>query len=267
MKIYNLNIDTSKPIRTVLNVPSNAEKYGIRVKATAGEYNVRNPLCQIIDGSTVIEATKKLDDGSFLFELTSGNTEREREVIARVIDMDEIDASGWDGMQVIYSPNATSVANAQLTRIVFGGPTIWWVKGFDGEEAVYYADTDPIVFKGDFTIGHNVMRKVGHRQQQVWEDFATIPKGTYTPKELNGLFYGGKIWKPADCKVRVVLRETKDALANEEIKDSVECIVVENETFVPTSLTIDGVEYRVLAHTVESETPTEPETPASNDGE
>lgn len=264
MKIYNLNIDTSKPIRTVLNVPSNEEKYGIRVKATAGEYNVRNPLCQIIDGSTVIEATKTLDDGSFLFELTSGNTEREREVIARVIDMDEIDASGWDGLQTVYTVHASTQANAQLERVVFAGPTIWWVKGFVGEEAVYYADTDPIVFKGDFTIGRLVTRKVGKRTQQVWEAFATIPKGTYTPKELNGLFYGGKIWKPADCKVRVVLRETKDALANEEIKDSVESIVVGNETFVPTSLTIDGVEYRVLAHTVESETPTEPTT---NDGE
>ena len=267
MKIYNLNIDTSKPIRTVLNVPSNAEKYGIRVKATAGEYNVRNPLWQIIDGSTVIEATKKLDDGSFLFELTSGNTDREREVIARVIDMDEIDTSGWNGFQVVYTAHASTQANAQLERVVFAGPTIWWVKGFVGEEAVYYADTDPIVFKGDFTIGRLVTRKVGKRTQQVWEAFATIPKGTYTPKELNGLFYGGKIWKPADCKVRVVLRETKDALANEEINDSVESIVVGNETFVPTSLTIDGVEYRVLAHTVESETPTEPETPTSNDGE
>lgn len=265
MKIYNLNIDTSKPIRTVLNVPSNAEKYGIRVKATAGEYNVRNPLCQIIDGSTVIDATKKLDDGSFLFELTSGNTEREREVIARVIDMDEIDTSGWDGIQVMYVPHGTSVANAQLTSIVFAGPTIWWYKSSDGQS--YYADTDPIVFKGDFTIGRNVNKKVGNRIKTVWEDFATIPKGTYTPKELNGLFYGGKIWKPADCKVRVVLRETKDALANEEIKDSVENIVVGNETFVPTSLTIDGVEYKVLAHVVESETPTEPETPTSNDGE
>ena len=260
MKIYNLNIDTSKPIRTVLNVPSNAEKYGIRVKATAGEYNVRNPLCQIIDGSTVIDATKKLDDGSFLFELTSGNTEREREVIARVIDMDEIDTSGWNGIQVLYVPKATSVANAQLIRIIFGGPTIWWVKGTNEEGAIYYADTDPIEFNGDFTFGCNVTKKVGHKTQTVWEDFATIPKGTYTPKELNGLFYGGKIWKQADCKVRVVLRETKDALANEEIKDSVENIVVGNETFVPTSLTIDGVEYKVLAHTVESETPT-------NDGE
>lgn len=134
----------------------------------------------------------------------------------------------------------------------------------NGEEPVYYADTDPIEFKGDVEIGRNVTTRIGGRVKQVWTPLPIIPKGTYTPKELNGLFYGGKIWKPADCKVRVVLRETKDALANEEIKDSVESIVVGNETFVPTSLTIDGVEYRVLAHTVESETPTEPTT---NDGE
>lgn len=260
MKVYNLNIDTSKPIRTVLNVPSTTEKYGIRVKATAGEYNVRNPLCQIIDGSTVIEATKKLDDGSFLFELTSGNTEREREVIARVIDMDEIDGSGWDGLQTVYTVHASTQANVQLERVVFAGPTIWWLKGYNGEEPIYYADTDPIEFKGDVVIGRSVPTRVGKRIQNIWTPLPTIPKGTYTPKELNGLFYGGKIWKPADCKVRVVLRETKNAVANEEIEDSVENIVVGNETFVPTSLTIDGVEYRVLAHTVETET-SDPEEP------
>ena len=128
MKVFKLNIDTSKPIRKVLNVPCAGEKYGIAVSATAGEYAVRSPLCQIIDGSTVIEATKKLDDGSFLFEMTSSGQERTREVIVRVIDTDAIDTSGWDGIQTIYMPDNETKQNVELERVVYAGPVIWWCK-------------------------------------------------------------------------------------------------------------------------------------------
>lgn len=254
MKIYNLTIDTSKPARKVLSVPSGVEKYGIRVKVVAGEYNVKSPVCQIIDGSTVIEATKKLDDGSILFELASGNEVSKKEVIVRVVDTDEIDTSGWDGLQTIYFPNLDTAANAKLERIVYRGPVIDYIKEVNGADSVLYADTDPIVFKGDFTIGRNVQVKVGHRMKTEWQALTTIHKGTYTPLELNGIFYGGKIWKPANCNVRVVLNYMNNAASDEEVKDTVESVKIGDETFAPFSLTVDGVEYRVLAHTVEEPT-------------
>lgn len=128
MKVFKLNIDTAKPIRKVMNVPCVGEKYGISVSATAGEYAVRNPLCQIIDGSTVIEATRKLDDGSFLFEMTSSGEERAREVIVRVIDTDAIDTSGWDGIATIYFPHGSTAQNVELDTITYQGPVIWWRK-------------------------------------------------------------------------------------------------------------------------------------------
>ena len=270
MKIFKLNIDTAKPIRKVLNVPCVGEKYGIAVSATAGEYAVRSPLCQIIDGSTVIEATRKLDDGSFLFEMTSSGEEPTREVIVRVIDTDAIDTSGWDGIQIIYLLHAKSQQNVELERVVFSGPVIWWCKsnsggGADGTEPIYYADTDKIVFKGDVEIGRIVPTKVGKRIQNIWTTFTIIPKGTYTPLELNGLFYGGKIWKAADCKVRVVLKETKDAQANEVIADTNNYVELCGVKYYPTTITVDGTEYVVLAATP-NETTTEPtEEPTNED--
>lgn len=259
MKIYKLDIDTSKPVNQVLSVPSGVEKYGIRVKVVAGEYNVKSPVCQIIDGSTVIEATKKLDDGSFLFELESGSEVSKKELIVRVVDTDEIDTSGWDGLEHNYFASSDTEANVKLYRIVCRGPVIDYVKEVNESASVLYADTDPIVFKGDVEIGCMVSVRVGKRVKQEWRSLTTIPQGTYTPLELNGIFFGGKIWKPANCNVRVVLNYMNNAAPDEEVKDTVESVTIGNETFVPFSLTVDGTEYRVLAavQNVPSESTTE----------
>lgn len=94
MKVYNLNIDTSKPIRQVLNVPAKSSKYGIAVKATAEGMRIANPTCQMILNGSVIQPTKTLEDGSFLFEMTSDMVEDKHEVMFRIINMDEINAQG-----------------------------------------------------------------------------------------------------------------------------------------------------------------------------
>ena len=45
MKVYNLNIDTSKPVRQVLGVPAKSSKYGIAVKAIADGMRIASPSC------------------------------------------------------------------------------------------------------------------------------------------------------------------------------------------------------------------------------
>lgn len=57
MKIYNLNIDTSKPVRQVLDVPEKSSKYGIAVKATANGMRIANPQCQLIINGSAIQTT------------------------------------------------------------------------------------------------------------------------------------------------------------------------------------------------------------------
>ena len=71
MKIYKLDIDTSKPVRQVVSVPVGTQKYGIAVNATANGMRISSPFCQFIDGANTLSATSTLDDGSFLFELSA----------------------------------------------------------------------------------------------------------------------------------------------------------------------------------------------------
>lgn len=80
MKIYKLDIDTSKPAFQKLAVPTGA-KYGIAISATDGSRKFSNLSCTIDDGN-VIEQTKLLEDGSALFEMQSSIAGQDR--IAKV---------------------------------------------------------------------------------------------------------------------------------------------------------------------------------------
>lgn len=280
MKIYNINIDTSKPIRQVLNVPAKSSKYGIAVKATADGMRIANPQCQMIINGSAIQPTKTLDDGSFLFEVSSSMVEAKHEVIIRIINMDEINAQGdSSGMQTIFLFKAEDEDKTNLYRVSRMLNTLWYCKKLSAPNAdvEYFSDDEPIIFTDDATIGLYVATKVGHRIQNVWNDLATIPKGKYYTKELDRLFFGGSIGCVADCKVTVVLNEVKNPISSEELEDkNVVCdtLTVDGVEYVQTTLTIDGVEYKVLAvanestdePTPEPTEPTEP-TPEPTEGE
>lgn len=97
MKIYKLNVDTSKPVRQVVNIPVDTQKYGLAVNCTADGKRISSPYCTIIDSGNTLSATTTLDDGSFLFELSANAGDGEREAIVYVINTDELSASQWDG--------------------------------------------------------------------------------------------------------------------------------------------------------------------------
>ena len=259
MKVYNLNIDTSKPIRQVLNVPEKSSKYGIVVKATAEGMRIANPQCQMIINGNAIQPTKTLDDGSYLFEMTSDMVEDRHEVMFRIINMDEIDAQGdASGISTDYVFRAGDVDKTNLYRVTKRRNTLWYCKKLAAPNAdvEYFSDNEPIIFTDDATIGHLVSTKVGGRIKQVWEDLATIPKGTYYTKELDRLFFGGSIGRVADCKATVVLNEVKNPISSEELEDkNVVCdtLTVGGVEYVQTTLTVDGVEYKVLAEAQSTE--------------
>lgn len=73
MKIYKLDIDTTQPIRQALKVPVSETKYGIAVSVMKGDHTIRNLSCSMDIGGQTFEPIKRLDDGSFLFELQSSN--------------------------------------------------------------------------------------------------------------------------------------------------------------------------------------------------
>lgn len=57
MKIFKLNVDTAKPIRQVVNIPVDTQKYGLAVNCTADGKHISSPFCQLIDGTTTLSAT------------------------------------------------------------------------------------------------------------------------------------------------------------------------------------------------------------------
>ena len=269
MKVYNLNIDTSKPIRQVLNVPAKSSKYGIAVKATAEGMRIANPTCQMILNGSAIQPTKTLEDGSFLFEMTSDMVEDKHEVMFRIINMDEINAQGdQSGMTTTYFFHAADENNTNLYRVARMLNTLWYYKKpVPNTEQGYFSDDEPIIFTDAARIGHNEMVVVHGRTSNQFKVDATIPKGTYYTKELDRIFFGGSIGRVADCKVTVVLNEVLNPVSSEELEDkNVVCdtLTVGGVEYVQTTLSVDGVEYKVLAEAQpapEPEEPTEPVEP------
>ena len=273
MKIYNLNIDTSKPVRQVLNVPAKSSKYGIAVKATAEGMRIANPTCQMILNGSAIQPTNTLEDGSFLFEMTSDMVEDKHEVMFHIINMDEINAQGdQSGVSTVFYFKVEDEVKTSLNRVKRQLNTLWYYKKLAAPNAnpEYFSDDEPIIFTDDATIGHLVAKKVGGRTKQEWEALATIPKGTYYTKELDRLFFGGSIGRVADCKVTVVLNEVTDPAPESEVEDkNVVCdtLTVGGVEYVQTTLTIDGVEYKVLAEAQPDEEPVDSTDSELNDGE
>ena len=171
MKVFKLNIDTAKPIRQVVNIPVDTQKYGLAVKATADGRPIASPYCSIIDNGTTLSATKTLDDGSFLFEMTANAGDGEREAMVYVINTDELSAYQWSGFQTTYFPHADDTDNTDLYRIACGA-AIWYLKKGTGTgdiPAEYFADDELITFTTDTRIGRMVTVKVNGRTKNVYE--------------------------------------------------------------------------------------------------
>lgn len=257
MKVYRLDIDTSKPIKQVVRVPSKSSKYGIAVKATADGMRIANPKCQMIINGSAIQSSKTLDDGSFLFELSSDMIADTHEVMFHVINMDELyPQDEWNGIRITYYFNTDNKDKTNLERVSQASNVIWYMKKRTSpdEDVKYFSDHEPLIFTDDTDIGHLVAKKVGNRVQNVYTILATIPKGTYYTKELDRLFLGGSIGRVADCKVSVILKEVQNPVPSEEIEDkNVVCdkLTVNGEEYVQTTVSINGVDYKVLAAPIE----------------
>ena len=54
MNGYKINIDTSKPSRQVIEVPTDTPRYGLAVTATNGKHDIRNLSVSVIDNGETI---------------------------------------------------------------------------------------------------------------------------------------------------------------------------------------------------------------------
>lgn len=253
MKVFKLNIDTAKPIRQVVTIPVDTQKYGLAVKATANGRPIASPYCSIIDNGTTLSASKTLDDGSFLFEMTANAGDGAREAMVYVINTDELSAAQWNGFATTDYPAAADADNTDLHRIVRVS-SIWYLK----KDGTYFADDELITFTADTQIGRTVLVTVGKRTRQEFQVQFTIPAGKYYPRELDRAVLGGSVGLPANCKVKVVLKPSTKASPATVLDEPVQSVTIDGVDYVPTTITVDGTEYVVLAATP-NETTTEPE--------
>ena len=196
--------------------------------------------------------------------MTANAGDGEREAMVYVINTDELSAYHWDGYMRFYEIQTNDVANTDLGRIVLGA-SIWYLKKGTGTAdipAEYFADDELITFTAETHIGQWVTKEVKpHRYQQVWEDRFTVPAGKYYPRELDRAVLGGGVGLPANCKVKVVLRPSKTASPDLVIDEPVESITIGGVEYTPTALSVDGVEYVVLAATPNEPEPTNEDNP------
>ncbi len=280
MKVYNLNIDTSKPTNQVVQMQQNATGMLSVAISNDGAY-IRNLSCQMYDGDNEIEATTSAD-ASFGFKVDVGTEPKHVKVIAKSTPMESIKeyiASYTPGTRsfnkfvicivipagtyrqdeleslkqfgasngvVILSPKGNIEGKANFDRIAIwlSNPTQQMWFGMNGE---WLSPDEPLVATEEISCGHNVSVKATSANAIVLSSETYPAIGYYTDYQLDTLV------KPSD-------NAPYDSNYVEPLKE----VEVDGVKFVPTTLSVDGVEYKVLA---EAQPAPEPEEPATNDGE
>lgn len=275
MKVYNLNIDTSKPTNQVVQMQQGATGLLNANVTNDGKY-IRNLSCTLYDGANEIEATTSADN-SFGFKVDVGTEPKHVKIEAKsepiMCEWEDVIPVGNKRIQNV------NVARLQLNTGVYyqdefyglakfgdknGYNRIWFVKSgttnfgalaiapWNTEQPVYFYDTNnkylevntPISVDGEVeVIEHYTVKCTSYTKES-----HTYPAvGYYTDYQLDTLV------KPSD-------NAPYDGNYVEPLKE----VEVDGVKFVPTTLSVDGVEYKVLA---EAQPAPEPEEPTTTEGE
>jgi len=281
MKIYNLSIDTAKPITQKIVVPRDTEKYGIAVTVNKDGEKMDNISCSIDDNGNTITPSKTLSDGASLFVMSSiGSVSRAIEINASTNPLEfegetKTAHSPIPGLTVSVSwkikipagtyaredLNLFSLLDSVLPQqIVSGKQYMFNTKLNDGDKSnayqiVYVAGQGLPIFK-DYaykTLPDDT--KLELKQEVEWNYTASMKDGESWTSPNS--YIGSAI----SSTQTIQLDEIKGAYADREIEEpqdftnvpatnlSVENLSLSGVTHIPiwTSLSIDGVEYIVLA--------------------
>ena len=284
MKVYNLNIDTSKPTNQVVQMQQNATGLLSANITNDGKY-IRNLSCMMYDGANEIEATTSAD-ASFGFKVDVGSEPKHVKVVAKstpiesvaqkilsatgpaaskalsaiqleagIYNQDEFyniaNVLGANNLPVFLQPHASQEDNINIKRIdikkwVVDRPVLFW-----GKDNNILPVDEPIVATGPVSI----FRFTTSKKNATLSSYTYPAVGYYTDYQLDTLV------KPSD-------NAPYDGNYVEPLKE----VEVDGVKFVPTTLSVDGVEYKVLAEAQpapepEPEPEAEPEEPTTNDGE
>lgn len=286
MKVYNLNIDTSKPTNQTVQMQQNATGMLSVAISNDGTY-IRNLSCQMYDGDNEIEATTSADT-SFGFKVDVSSEPKHVKVVAKSTPLESIreyvlsSTPGsrvkqyWLNQLVVpegvynqdefapildlcnYPPkpypgtpkslvlhgSSDGKANFKTIRLAPWNPSkqIW----FEDADSKIIPSDEPIVVSSEISAGISIGMKAG----TVTLSSETYPAvGYYTDYQMDTLV-NPSVNAPYDGNYAEPLKEVE----------------VDGVKFVPTTLSVDGVEYKVLAEAQPTPEP-EPEEPTTTEGE
>ena len=282
MKIYNLNIDTSKPVNKVMQMQSNSTGL-LKLNVTNDGKSIRNLTTKVYDGETEVPST---DNG---FKIDMGKNEKVVKIEAKseaiVCTFQKLVQNGsdrrpsqvffscmqlpvgtyrqedlYEGLKKIYYMSETTIGivlslyttaadegktNFRTINISTNG-NLWGIYFYDSNNNLLPTDQS-IVVTDTVVVGESKPIK---------------PTGAifdYIPYTLMG--------ENTDYQLDTTIRPSVNAPYDGEYEEPLTEIEVDGVKFVPTTLTIDGVEYKVLAEEQPEPTPEEPTEPTTNDGE
>lgn len=278
MKIYNLNIDTSKPTNQAMQMQQN-ETGLLNLNVTNGGKYIRNLTTKVYDGETEVPSTEKG------FKIDVGTEPKHVKVVAEsepiMSEWEEIasytasnrirtfpltrlqlPAGTYKVKELLHLANLVNSYQMWLCNEVEHVPTSNCARiVFNGQDSITrkiipiaflkYVDDEPIVMGPD----EDIIVAEGNYFYVSWSIKASAIETTTTTYPAVGYY--------TDYQMDTTIKPSFNAPYDGEYTEPLEEIEVDGVKFVPTTLTIDGVEYKVLAEAQPAPDP-EPET---NDGE
>lgn len=263
MKIYNLNIDTSAPVNQT--VPMQQSSTGLlNLKVTNGGKYIRNLTTKVYDGGVEVPSTEKG------FKVEVGTEPKHVKVVASSTPLESIKeeiASYTPGSKIVqkfltrivipagtyrqdefeslkqfgtYSGYPTILfsaadgeANFNRISITLWNPNqqIW----FHREDGVALSPDEPLIVNEEITFGKTQNVRTANKNSIVLSTETYPAIGYYTDYQIDTLI------KPSD-----------NAPYDGNYVEPLTEVEVDGVKFVPTTLTIDGVDYKVLAEAVDS---------------
>ena len=279
MKIYNLDIDTSKPINQVMQMQQN-ETGLLKLNVTNDGNSIRNLSCIVYDGETEVPST---DNG---FKIDMGKNEKVVKVEAKSTPI----MSEWQEIESYEGFNRTKQVGLNRLTLPVGTykvkellhlsdkvtdkstTVIWYCNTVNG---VVTSNCDQIRFntrdrETSAFIPIVFLKKVGDQL------IVMSPDEDITVTEGNAFIYTrvikGKnevistttypaVGEYTDYQLDTTIRPSVNAPYDGDYTEPLTEIEVNGVKFVPTTLSVDGVEYKVLAEEQPTPDPEEPVEP------
>lgn len=278
MKVYKLNIDTSKPTNQVVQMQQGATGLLSANITNDGKY-IRNLSCTIYDGDNEISATTSAD-ASFGFKVDVGAEPKHVKVVAKSTPMESI-------KEYIASYTAFNrTLNVQLTKLVLSVGTYTqdeFLPLLSQVPANSYFQTKWAKHSGSANID-TIVFTTSNPRQQIWffnqteerslePDEPIIVTEEITFKGLEAIKGKSPVLSsetyPAvgyytDYQMNTLIKPSDNAPYDGNYAEPLKEVEVDGVKFVPTTLSVDGVEYKVLA---EAQPAPEPEEPTTTEGE